>query len=263
VRDSLTGLLAAMLTAMTLFAFAGYQVTSESAATRLLGRLAASLVELDRWVPAHREDVQLAARDRPQDAVLVDDLPVDVVLPSPVVLEADDAALRDLLRTAMGRRLYHEGRGALQDEEGESHLPVTEPVRWTVSLLGSGMHGFWRIATLASAIVTLALVASLVMRRRSPLPALLGGAIGAAVASFFVWLVAGAGNSLFDSSVDREIMLILRDGAWLGLRNALGVAVMALAVMYLWRTLVEPRREHAETYWPDLEGSDVYPSDPN
>ena len=263
MRDSLTALLAAMLTAITLFAFAGYQVTSESAAAKLLGRLAASLVELDRWVPSHREDIQLAARDRPQDAVLVNDLPVDVVLSSPVVLEADDAALRDLLRAAMGRRLYREGRDALQDEDGATHLPVTEPVRWTVSLLGSGAHGFWRIATVATGIATLALMASMVLGRRSPLPALLGGAIGAAVASFFVWLVAGTGNSVFDSSVDREIMLILRDGAWLGLRNALGVAAIALAVMYLWRTLVEPRREHAETHWPDFEGPDIYPSDPN
>lgn len=263
MRDSLTALLAAMLTAITLFAFAGYQVTGEAAATKLLGRLAASLVELDRWVPAHREDIQLAARDRPQEAVLVDDLPVDVVLPSQAVLQADDAALRNLLRAAMGRLLYREGRDALQDEAGESHLPVTEPVRWTISLLGSGAHGFWRITTVVMGIATLALVASLVMSRRSPLLSLLVGAIGAAVASFLVWLMAGAGNSVFDSSVDREIMLILRDGAWLGLRNALAVAVIALAVMYLWRTLVEPRREHAEAYWPDFEGSDSFPSDSN
>jgi hypothetical protein len=263
VRESLTALLAAMLTAIALFAFAGYQVTGEPAASKLLGRLAASLIELDRWVPMHREDVQLAARDRPQDAVLVDDLPVDVVLPSPAVLDADDAGLRDMLRAAMGRRLYREGRNALQDEAGESHLPVTEPVRWTVSLLGSGAHSFWRIATVVAGLSTLALMVSLVAGRRSPLPALLGGAVTAAVASFFLWLVAGAGNSVFESAVDREIMLILRDGAWLGLRNAAAMALIALSVIFLWRTLIEPRREHAEAYWPDFEGSDVYPSDSN
>jgi hypothetical protein len=264
VRDSLTGLLAAILAAVTLFAFAGYQVTGEGPASKLLGRLAASLVELDRWVPSHREDIQLVARDRPQESVLIDDLPVDVVIPSSAALSAGNDELRDLLREAMGRRLYQDGRGALQDDEGGTHLPVTEPVRWTVSLLGSGAHGFWRIATLATGLATLGLLASVVLSRRSPMMPLLAGALGGAVGSFLVWLVASSGGSLFDSAVDREIMLILRDGAWLGLRNSLAVAVIALAALYLWRTLVEPRRTRAEeNYWPDFEQSDVYPSDLN
>jgi hypothetical protein len=252
-----------MLTAITLFALAGYQVTGETAATKLLGRLAASLVELDRWVPTHREDIQLVARDRPQEPVLIDDLPVDVVVPSSAVLDADNETLRDLLRLAMGNRLYHEGRGVLQDEEGGTHLPVTEPVRWTVSLLGSSAHGFWRIAMVATGVATLGLLASLAMRRRSPLQPLLAGGIVAAVGSLFVWVVAGAGGSLFAGAVDKEIMLIVRDGAWLGLRNALGVAVIALAALYLWRTLLEPRRQREEDYWPDFDQSDAYPTDIN
>jgi hypothetical protein len=263
VRDALTGLVAAMLAAVTLFAFAGYQVTGEAAATKLLGRLAASLVELDRWVLVHREDIELVARDRPQEAVLVDDLPVDVLIPSSVALQAGDDELRNHLRAAMGRRLYDEGSAVLQDEEGESHLPVTEPVRWTVWLLGSGMHAFWRVASIAGAVAALALGVRLWMQRRSPLLPLLAGSIGAAVASFFVWLVAGAGSSLFDGSVDQENMLILRDGAWLGLRNALSLAVIALGLIYLWRTLVEPRREQERDYRQDYEQSDIYPTDPN
>ena len=185
-------------------------------------------------------------------------------MPSAAVLDGDNEQLRDVLRAAMGSRLYHEGGGVLQDEEGGTHLPVTEPVRWTISLLGSSAHGFWRIASIAAGIATLGLLASLVMSRRSPLLPLLAGAAVAAVASLFVWLVAGGGASLFDGAVDKEIMLILRDGAWLGLRNALGVAVIALASLYLWRTLVEPRRQREEErYWPDFEQSDIYPSDLN
>jgi hypothetical protein len=263
VREALTALLAAMLTAVTLFAFAGYQVTSEETATRLLGRLSASLVELDRWVPVHREDIELAARDRPQEAVLVDDLPVDVVIPSSVALEAGDAEMSAILRAAMGRRLHDEGHGAFQDEEGEPQLPVTEPVRWTISLLSSGTHTFWRVASLAAAVLTLMLLVSLSLSRRSPFTPVAVGAIAAAVASFFVWLVGGAGNSVFASSVDREIMLIMRDGAWLGLRNSLALAVIALSLLYLWRTLIDPRSRYEESYWPDIEQSDAYRSDPN
>ncbi|HLG10293.1 MAG TPA: hypothetical protein VI876_00930 [Dehalococcoidia bacterium] len=264
MRDSLTGLLAAMMAAVTLFAFAGYQVTGEEAASKLLGRLAASLVELDRWVPSHRDDIQLVAKDRPQEPVLIDDLPVDVLIPSTAALNAGNDELADLLREAMGRRLYQDGRGALQDDEGGTHLPVTEPVRWTVWLLGSGAHGFWRIATIATGLATLGLLASVVISRRSPMMPLLAGGVGAVAGSFFVWLVAGSSGSLFDGAVDREIMLIVRDGAWLGLRNSLAVAVIALAALYLWRTLVEPRREHADDrYRPDIEQSDIYPSDLN
>ncbi len=254
-----------MLAAVTLLAFAGYQVTGEEGATKLLGRLAAALVELDRWVPSHREDIQLLAKDRPQESVLIDDLPVDVVLPSAAVLEADNEGIRDLLRAAMGRRLYEEGRGTLQDEAGGTHLPVTEPVRWTVSLLGSGAHGFWRIATMATGLATLGLLASLVMSRRSPMMPLLAGAIGAAVAAFSVWLVAGGAGSMFDSAVDKEIMLILRDGAWLGLRNSLAVAAISLAVLYLWRALMAPRlTRDDEPYWAESgEQPDLYPPDPN
>jgi len=265
VRGPLTGLLAALLTAVFLFSLAGYQVTGRVAGTRLLGRLAASMVELDRWVPSHREDIQLIAKDRPQETVLVDDLPVDVVISSEAALNAGNEEMRDLLRAAMGRRLYEEGRGVLQDEEGGTHQPITEPVRWTVSLLGSGAHGFWRLATIVSGLLTLGLGASMLMARRSPLQALLGGAVGAAVASFLVWLVARGAGSLFDSSVDREIMRILRDGAWLGLRNSLAVAAISLAVLYLWRALMAPRlARDGELYWPESgEPPDLYPTDPN
>ncbi len=121
----------------------------------MLGRLASSLVELDRWAPAHRDDIQLLARDRPDESVLVDDLPVAVLLPSDAVLAAgeNDRALSDLLRDAMGRRLYAEGRGVLQDDEGGTHLSVTDPVRWAVSMLSADTHGTWRLALIVSGLV--------------------------------------------------------------------------------------------------------------
>jgi hypothetical protein len=263
VRGSLTTLLAALLTAFTLLSLAGYQVTGDSAGPRLLGRLSAALVELDRWVPVHREDIQLVARDRPQESVLVDDLPVDVVISSEAALNADDEALRDLLRAAMGRELYEEGRGVLRDETGGTHLSITEPVRWTVSLLSSGAHSFWSLVLIASAVLTLALYATMIPGRQSAWkPLVLGSAI-AAVASFAVWLIANGSSSLFESSVDREIVLIARDGAWLGLRNALAVTAMSLAVLYLWRALVAPHmQDEDDRYWPDVnEMSDSYPPD--
>jgi hypothetical protein len=252
------------MTALLLFSFAGYQVTGETAGPRLLGRLASSLVELERWTPVHRDDMQLLARDRPDESVLIDELPVDVLLPSASVLAVgeDDRALSDQLRDAMGQRLYAEGRGVLQDEAGATHLGVTEPVRWTVTLLSAGTHGAWRLALIASGLLTLLLAASFVTSRRSPLLPMLIGAGVAVVVSFFVWLIAGGSGSAFESSVDREIVLILRDGAWLGLRDALAAAAVILALLYLYRALIAPRlRDEGETYWPADEQDD-YPYDP-
>jgi hypothetical protein len=253
------------MTALLLLAVAGYQVTGDTAGPRLLGRLAASLVELDRWTPAHRDDMQLVARDRPDENILIDDLPVDVLLPSSAVLAVGerDEELSVLLRDAMGRRLYAEGRSVLQDEEGANHLGVTEPVRWTVSLLSADTHGTWRLAMIAAGAVTLLFVGSFLVARRSPVMPLLVGALLAVVVSLLGWLVGGNAGSLFESSVDREIVLILRDGAWLALRNSLAVAAMILALLYLQRSLLEPRRHDDSIYWPEVsEEPDSYGSDP-
>jgi len=227
------GVLAALLSALALFALAGYQVTSETAATRLLGRLGAALVEIDRWLPAHREDIDLLARDRPQGVARLADLPVEVTLPASAVIDADDATLRERIVAAMGEALYRDGRDAFVGEDGDANLAVDEPVRWTASLLSRGAHGFWQAALALSLLALVAVVASFLMGGRSPLLPLIFGAGAGAAASFAAWLLAQAGNAALDSAVDREIMLILRDGAWIGLRDCLAVAVAGVAVRVL------------------------------
>jgi hypothetical protein len=273
VSSPFSSLAVALMTALLLLAFSGYQVTNETAGPRLLGRLAASLVELDRWAPSHREDIQLLARDRADATVLIDDLPVDVLVPSDAVLATgeDDQALSDLLRDAMGRRLYAEGRGVLQDEEGQSHLSVTDPVRWAVSMLDADMHGTWRLALIGTALLTAVFAGSFVLSKRSPLAPMAAGAGLAVVVSFFGWLIAGGLDSMFDSAVDKEVVDVFREGAWLGLRNSLAAGAALLALLYLYRTLVEPRIDYDDGYyWPGEEEDDyearasepVYGSEP-
>ena len=265
MNNPLTGVVTALMTALMLLAFSGYQVTGETAAPRLLGRLASSLVELDRWVPTHRDDMQLVARDRPDENVLIDDLPIDVLVPSSSVLAVGDQnqPLSDLLRDAMGHRLYTDGRSALQDEEGGTHMGVTEPVRWTVTLLSADTHGSWRLALIATGLVTLMLVAGFALSKRSPLPFLLGGTGLAIVVSFLGWLIARSIGSVAASSVDKEILLIVRDGAWLGLRDSLSLGAILLALLFLWRSLVAPRVHDEHMYWPEAtDAHDPYTSDP-
>jgi hypothetical protein len=233
MRRSAGGVLAAVMTAVVLFALAGYQVTSETAATRLLGRLAAALVEIDRWLPAHREDIDLLARDDPQAAVRLADLPIEVSLPAPDVIAAEPEVLRDRIVRVMGGVLYADGSGAFRGDDGEGHLGIDEPARWTASLLSRGAHSFWKAALPLTLLVLLALAAATLHGGAAPLPALIAGAALAALASGGVWLLAQLGEALAASAIDREIMLILRDGAWIGLRDALAVVVAGIALRFL------------------------------
>jgi hypothetical protein len=206
------------------------------------------------------------ARDRPTETMLIDDLPIDVLLPSGDVLAVgeNDRALSELLREAMGRRLYAEGRGVLQDDEGTAHLGVTDPVRWAVSMLDAGMHGLWRLALIGTSVLTVLFAGSFVLSKRSPLGPMAAGAGIAVVVSFFGWLLAGVGGSMFDSAVDKEIAEILGDGAWLGLRNSLAAGAVLLALLYLYRSLLAPRLQAADDdyYWPEISDTqDVYDSD--
>jgi hypothetical protein len=72
------------------------------------------------------------------------------------------------------------------------------------------------------------------------MPLAIGAALGAA-ASLAVWFLAETASSAFDGAVDKETMLILRDGAWIGLRNSLAVVVTAAGLMGLMSIMAKPR----------------------
>ena len=231
-------LLAAVLTTVALFALTGYQVTSETGGTRLLSRFAAALIEVDRWLPVHIEDIELLARDRLDGFVRPAGLPVAVILPGHRIVGADEGEVRHLLVKAMGRALYDEGNDAFVDETGRSNPPgLKEPSRWTVMLLSRGSHGFWR-ALLALSV--LGLLGASMLARNNGRPLLrqivmgAGLSTGAAVTATVVASVAGGA---VDSPVNDTIASILRDGAWLGLRNSLAVAAVAAGLLLLTRML--------------------------
>ena len=74
--------LVTLFTIVFLFSLTGFQITSQTAATRLLGRIGASLIEVDRWLPMHQEELQLRADDRPTGAVPLSNVPIDAEIPS-------------------------------------------------------------------------------------------------------------------------------------------------------------------------------------
>jgi hypothetical protein len=241
--------LVALMTVVLLFALTGYQVTSETAATRFLGRLGAALIEIDRWLPAHREDIELLARDRPDAAVRVTGLPLNLTLPASQVLEAEDEEeLRGLLVRVMGRALYHQGSGAIRDERGDTTLAFNEPLRWSIAMLGNSMHNFWKAALPIAFLVLLIPIAGVLLAGRSPLGPVAFGSGIAAMLSLGTWLVAHGLSGGFTGAVDIETMMVIRDSAWLGLRNSLSICVAATALLVLITALTRERRD--ERSWP-------------
>jgi alkylhydroperoxidase family enzyme len=233
---------------LALLCLTGYQVTGDVAAPRMLGRLGAALVELDRWLPAHADDLALRARDRPRGMIELNDLPIDVSIAAAAAVDADEAGLRELIVDQMGEVLYRRGTDAFRDNQGNrASLGLAEPVRWTVVLLESEMHARWQAALLLGLLLLVAAVAALLASGSAPfLPVALGAGM-AAVASLAAWLLAQAAASLTTSLVDREILLMLREGAWIGLRNSLAVLLAAGSLVLLLATLGGqryPRRLH-------------------
>jgi hypothetical protein len=253
VGGNSSNILVAILTIATLVTLTGYQVTTETSSVRLLGRLSAALIELDRWLPAHRDDIELLARDRSDQPVVLDELPVQVAIPASAALDAPHHVLRATITEAMGRRLYEEGYGAIRGDEGETHLGLTEPLRWAVDGLEGSAHSFWSIAVVISGLTLAAVCAGHVWVRQSPLPGL---AVGSAVAALFavgVWLVVGLVGSSASGSLDEEIARVARDAVWLGVRNSLAATAIGLGGLYIRSSLFGQRDEDRWDEWDDVD----------
>jgi hypothetical protein len=252
MRSSLPALLAVILTVAVLFSLTGYQVTGETASTRLLGRIGASMVELDRWLPAHRDDLNLLARNRPDAPVVPNDLPIRVEIPPQLALDASDEQLRATITSMMGQRLRNDGASAVRGNNGGNNFGVTEPVRWSITLLGTGMHSLWQAALGISGLILIVMCLAVLMRQEPPFLPVLIGALIATVLSAAGWLAALGLASAFEGAIDREIALVLRDGAWIGIRNGLAVSLIALALLYLMNAFMRPRAQEWSHHDDDL-----------
>lgn len=248
-----------LFTIVFLFTLTGFQITSELAATRVLGRLSASLIEIDRWLPAHVEELQLRAEDRPHGSVPLATLPIQADMPSSQVLGASPDALRGRVIAAMGLALYTNGTDALRNDRGAVDLAIEEPVRWTVTLLERDMHDYWLPPLAFSGILLIGLCLDFLRVGKSPLPSIL---VGACMASFFAaaaWILATLAAGALESGVDREILLIAKDGAFMGLRNSVTLGAAATALMLVVKiTVSAPRREPRYYHEDDREEESTY-----
>ena len=237
-KSGLSGFLLLLMTTVTLITLTGFQVTSVTAGTRLLGRLGVALIEIDLWLPVHHEELQLLARDKPEGELKIGDLPFEVAVSSALVLEADEILLRSLISEAVGSMLYQKGSDSLVTGEGDGgSLGLNEPIRWLVTMFGSSAHGFWQVALPLALVLFAVLLAAVLSSGGSPLLSVAAGAAVAATLSLLGWLLMQLGESSAGSALDKETFMILGDGFWIGVRNGAAVAVAATTLLLLVRNL--------------------------
>jgi hypothetical protein len=207
------------------------------------------LFELDRWVPQHREELEVLANDRGRGSVDVGGLPIAVSVPAGAVLAGDDGVLAGAIADTAGTRLYTEGRTAFAGEDGGGAISVTEPARWAVSLLGSDAHQFWQIALAASALALGLAVGVVVLTTTASIGGLvrplLFGSVAFVVACGLFWALALIAAQGVSSPVDGEIGRIVRDACWIGLRAGLASTAVALASGLLSRVIAQPASDRS------------------
>jgi hypothetical protein len=257
VRGTLPVLFVTLLTIVFLFSLTGFQITSHTASTRLLGRIGASLIEVDRWLPAHQEELQLRAEDRPSGNVQLAGIPIAAEIPSSKVLGAAPEELRDEVIDAMGEALYTHGTDALRSDAGVVDLSVEEPVQWAVKALERDMHDYWLPPLAFSGIIIAGLCLDFLRVGRSPLSSILVGALMATLFAAAAWVFATLAGDVLESGVDKEVMLVARDGAFMGLRNSITVGAAATALMLVLKITVSPTRRAQPVYEREEESTYV------
>ncbi len=252
MHSNTSSLLVAFLTIVTLVCLTGFQVTNETSSTRLLGRLGSALIELDRWLPAHKDDIELQARDRPDQPVVLTELPINAAIPATAALDAPEPVLKATIRQALGEKLYDDGYNAIHDDAGTSHLSVTEPLRWAIGMLDSSAHSFWQIAVVVSGLALLAICVGHFWVRQSPLPGFTIGSAIAAILALIAWLVVTLIGSSMSGALNEELARVARDGVWIGLRDSIAAAAIGVGGLYAYSSLVGSHHADREE-WDEFE----------
>ncbi len=233
-RRTVPALLLALSIFFALLALTGSQATGAAAGPRLLGRLAAALFELDRWTPQHREDLQTVAQERTRGLVDVRGLPIRISV-SPGAALASDDALANALAAAAGDALYLKGRSAFLDgDTAAGDISITRPVRWAIDLLSSSHHRAWQ----GLAFITAALSAGALLLMLAASTSGLDGAIRAitlggsaySLAMALLWASCAAGAGRL-SGPDREVALMLRSCAGMGMLDGVAISIGCLAAL--------------------------------
>ena len=115
-------------------------------------------------------------------------------------------------------------------------------MRWAVKLLERDVHHYWLPPMAFAGIIIAGLCLDFLIIGRSPLSSILVGALMATLFVAAAWISATLAGSALESGVDKEVMLVARDGAFMGLRSSITVGAAATALMLVVRITVSAPR---------------------
>jgi hypothetical protein len=159
--------------------------------------------------------------------------------------------------------LYADGFEAIQDEQGESHLGITEPLRWAVESLDSSAHSFWRIALVITGLALVVVCAGHFWARQSPLPGFAVGSGVTALLALVAWVMVKFLGASVSGALDEELAQVALDGIWIGLRNGMAATAIGLGGFYVYHSFVGPRPHEDWDEWDDYDYEGYEPESRN
>jgi hypothetical protein len=217
-----------------------YQLTGEAAAKPALRDALNALVEGDAVIARNYDDLRARAEAaEPAASLEIRDYPIAIPLSGEEVLVATREDISAILLERGTERLYDDGTGVLRDDDAglAGRFTAAGAADEFLGFLRSGVHVKLGVLTLVLAGISVGLAMVLAMLCHgfgravaigaavlvASLPLLLGG--------LAAYAYARASGDAGGEYLRREFMQIVKDLAWLPVRNGIAIALVGAAVV--------------------------------
>lgn len=229
----------ALVVALLTAAWSVVQLTNRGHAERVIGEALVPLTEVDRLVARDYAGLVAEAASGGRTAVIVEGYSLGLAVPAAELATMTRAELRARLLSDSAARIYEDGVGIFQREDGSGggRFSARGIYQLTAGQLTAQNH---TIAIIMTALLLLFLVPMLVLttsagngatrvRNLGLALALAGG--GLTVAGLAAWFGLGRAADGADDVFNETLLDLAADLAWLPLRNGVTVAVLGLLIV--------------------------------
>lgn len=229
------------------------QVASRGAGERIMARTVVAITEIDDSMPRIMASLEETADQSEVDPIPVPNFPVPVEVSRAAVISGDPQNVRDEILAQSAAQMYDDGVSTWDDTDPDARQAIARSstaggIRAVLSLVGGTPRtAFLALAAIATlATLALAFALTLQMSALARLTAL-GAALAVAgmPAVIVVLIVRVITSSAGDDAFGGALSDIAVDAEGVGLRNALIVALLGVALLALGvgATMLESRQE--------------------